>query len=168
MKEKWKTIEGFGDKYRISSKGRVYNLKTQRERRPVLKRDGYLALVLHLDGKRYHRVIHRLVAEAFIPNLQCLPVVNHKNGIKTDNNVDKLEWCSIQQNSIHSCPNGLSHITRNKKVEVINEKTKERKCFISGREAARFYHTSGVSIGEWIKGIKPKRKDLQDLSFKYV
>ena len=98
-KEIWKPIEGF-DGYEISSHGRVRSFKNKTPR--ILKTSscrGYRVLILRKDGKSYGCKIHRLVAEAFIPNPDNLPCVNHKDENKANNNVSNLEWCSIAYNN---------------------------------------------------------------------
>ena len=102
ISEEWKPIAGFPN-YAVSSKGRVMNLETGR----VLKNgiDGYGYAFVGLcngDGKPKNCKIHRLVATAFIENPDNLPQVNHRNEIKTDNDVSNLEWCTASQNQRHS------------------------------------------------------------------
>lgn len=68
---------------------------------------GYLHVTLYKDGKAFTRNVHRLVAETFIPNPLNLSEVNHKNGNKTDNRVENLEWCSHSENIRHALTTGL-------------------------------------------------------------
>lgn len=91
---------------------------------------GYVRYGLYREGKLYRGVIaHRLVAEAFIPNPNGLKFVNHINGIKTDNAVDNLEWCSTKHNILHSrrvlgkcvCENhGRSKISNSEAAEIFS------------------------------------------------
>lgn len=97
MEEIWKTIEEYPN-YEVSSLGRVKNVKTGRILKPLKQRGGYL----RVDLCRKHKVIHRLVAEAFLPNPHNLPVINHKNEIKTDNRVNNLEFCTSKYNAYYS------------------------------------------------------------------
>lgn len=76
-----------------------------RERREISpkKRGAYLAVVLYdADGNKQNHSIHRLVAQAFLPNEQHLPQVNHKDENKYNNSKDNLEWCTAQYNQVHS------------------------------------------------------------------
>lgn len=97
--EDWKDIQGF-DGYQVSNEGRVKSLKFGKER--ILKswkvENGYLIVRLYKDGKRVWKLVHRLVAEAFIPNPQNLPEVNHKDENKSSNIVENLEWCDRSYN----------------------------------------------------------------------
>lgn len=113
--EVWKKIQGF-ENYEISSLGRIkVNLKFRKYRdyqskilNPSLDKDGYLRTALTKEGKKYMKQIHRLVALNFITNTNKKPCVNHKNGIKTDNRIENLEWCTVKENNIHAIKIGLS------------------------------------------------------------
>lgn len=99
MKEIYKDIKGYEGKYQVSNLGNVKSLhynNTNREK--VMKpsvRKGYLSVDL---GYRNPRLVHRLVAEAFLENPNNLPCVNHKDENKRNNCVDNLEWCSNKYN----------------------------------------------------------------------
>lgn len=79
--------------------------------KPYLNKDGYLALNLPHKGSKFKIKIHRAVAKAFIRNRKGLPMVNHKDGNKQNNNVDNLEWSTYSDNSKHAYANGLSKHT---------------------------------------------------------
>ena len=122
--EIWKDVVGYEGKYQVSNMGRVKSLRmwssVQRRyvsRERVLKQHkslhGYLQIGLKTEGSRKLGLVHRLVAEAFIPNAENRREVNHINGIKTDNRVENLEWNTSHQNKVHAYANGLmKHSTR--------------------------------------------------------
>lgn len=109
VKEIWKPI--LENKYMVSNLGRIRSLYKILEDnvhikiiKPKLKRNGYYQV--QLGGGNYFTV-HRLVAMAFIPNPENKTTVNHKNGIKTDNRVENLEWNTMLENNIHAYVSGL-------------------------------------------------------------
>lgn len=97
-REKWKPIKGF-DGYFISSYGRIWSNKQKaRFMEPHNTGRGYLMIGLYIKNKAYHKLVHRLVAEAFIENPLKLPQVNHKDENKQNNHVNNLEWCTQKYN----------------------------------------------------------------------
>lgn len=110
MKEVWKDIKGFEGIYQVSNLGKVRSLtrkvwnytKPGRILKPHFKNNGYLQISLS-DGENVskHIYIHRLVAQAFIPNPNNLPQINHKDFNKQNNVVNNLEWVTTSENQLH-------------------------------------------------------------------
>ena len=93
-----KPIEGFWN-YEVSTWGRVFNRKTGKAITPEVHDKGYLRVDLFdADGVRHHKKVHRLVAEAFIPNVFNKPQVNHIDGNNQNNSVTNLEWVTNEEN----------------------------------------------------------------------
>lgn len=118
-KEVWRPVKGFPD-YKVSNSGNVSSNTRIVEGRSGSKyirqgkamsltknTSGYLVVKLCRNGKPLQAKVHRLVAEAFIENPLLLPLINHRNGIKIDNKVDNLEWCTPKDNIIHAYQTGL-------------------------------------------------------------
>lgn len=116
--ETWKDVKGYEGYYQVSSCGRVKSTervyKTKRAFRTVPERirklakvHGYLYCELWKDGRHERFAVHRMVAEAFLENPGGLPVVNHKDGNKENNNVSNIEWCTYSENSYHAFRTGL-------------------------------------------------------------
>ena len=105
--EEWRAVKGYEGIYQISSLGRIRNFYG-RILKPETARNGYKRITLW-DRKKYQ--IHRLVAIAFIPNPENKETVNHKNGVKTDNRVENLEWNTWSENSKHAYAIGLKKVS---------------------------------------------------------
>lgn len=109
MVEVWKDIAGYEGLYQVSNLGRVKSLPKMcgvrqdngRILKPFSSKDGYLVATLSFNNKMKHFQVHRLVAEAFIPNPEQLPCINHKDLCVTNNCVDNLEWCSWVYNNTY-------------------------------------------------------------------
>src|SRR5699024_6926086 len=96
-------------------------VKTLENRILFTKDDGYVSCPLTSNGKNYYKYVHRLVAEAFVPNPNNKGQVNHKNGIKNDNSVENLEWVTPAENIRHAIDTGLLKYKKKEK-EIKNSK----------------------------------------------
>ena len=99
--EIWKKIEGFEYIiYEVSTFGRVRNKDTGNISDAKPDKDGYYYLGLRYEkGKNIHKRVNRLVGEAFIPNPENLPVVHHKDTVRSNNHISNLQWCTIEDNN---------------------------------------------------------------------
>lgn len=91
------------DDYQVSSYGNIRNIQTGKYLKPALKRTGYFSVRIN----KKDQLVHRLVAQAFIPNPNNLPQVNHIDGCKTNNHVSNLEWCTREGNMQHAVKSQL-------------------------------------------------------------
>ena len=118
--EYWKDVVGYEGLYQVSNLGRVKSLERtiqrttnkQKIKERILSQGlsttGYKKVVLYKNKNRKNKKVHRLVAEAFIPNTENKRTVNHKNGIKTDNKFSNLEWATYSENMKHAYSNNLN------------------------------------------------------------
>lgn len=104
--EVWKDAVGFNGCYLVSNLGRVRStFRSKKILKPKIDKDGYHEYGLRRNGKTIYKRGHRLVAEAFIPNPEKHPVVNHLDGVKANNIVYNLEWTTDAKNTIHAYAN---------------------------------------------------------------
>lgn len=136
MEEIWKDIEGFEGSYQVSNLGRVKSFHRGKWNNisPCESTKGYLQVFLHKNGKRKRFFVHRLVAQAFIPNPDNLPQINHKDEDKANNMVDNLEWCTAEYN--------LNYGTRNKRASEKMRNGEKSKVVYQ-------YTLKGEFIKEW-------------------
>ena len=97
-----KDIRGYENEYAITEDGKVWSYKVNRFLATGTDRDGYERVRLRKCGKEKSCTVHRLVSEAYLPNPDNLPEVNHIDENKLNNNINNLEWCTRQQNCKHS------------------------------------------------------------------
>lgn len=183
---KW--IEGYEGLYFVDTLGNIVSVPRIEGRyihnkynvmKTKTKNNGYVEVTLMRDGKMKTVLLHRVIAKAFIPNPDNLPWVNHKNGIKSDNRIENLEWCTVSQNTKHAFDNNLgnSKINALKALEkynalnsynriVLSKDGKEYE-FKSTTEAGKFLNTTNNEItrairkqqrckGYYVFGEKPK------------
>lgn len=136
MQEIWKDIKDYEGLYQVSNNGKVKSIKRDIILKSSSNHKGYLYVILCKNNKSKVGRIHRLVAETFIPNPENKPQVNHINGIKADNNVNNLEWCTNTENLKHAFAIGLktnvgNNNPRTRKINQYNLQGDFIKCWNS-------------------------------------
>ena len=138
MEEIYKDIKDLEGKYQVSNFGNILSLNYRNTGRAELmspgKRGGYLRVNLCKNGKPKNFLVHRLVAETFLPNPNNLPCVNHKDQTRTNNRVDNLEWCTYEYN--------INYGTRNERVAKANTNGKRSKKVLQ-------FTLDGEFVREW-------------------
>lgn len=149
--EIWKPIVDYEEYYEVSNLGRVKRIKAGMGARAskILKQylgsDGYMRIGLTVNNKEKYFFVHRLVATAFIPNLENKPQVNHIDGNKLNNSVSNLEWVTAQENIDHAWRTGLlSEKSRKKMSMYANNMTLEHKKKLSEASKGRIWINNGI------------------------
>ncbi len=133
MEEIWKPIPNYEGSYEVSNKGRIRSLNKGIILKPYVQNNGYYVIRLHKNGVCVGKTVHRIVASTFIDNPLSLPEVNHKDGIKTNNDVQNLEWCTREQNVAHALTLG-TYGKRRWTEEQRREVAERQSRLLSGRK----------------------------------
>ena len=163
MKETWTklvypNVPDSLNRFEISNYGRLKNTKTQYIYKPNVLNTGYSSVRTTVGKDKIHILIHKAVAYTFLDNPHNLPEVNHKDGNKTNNHVNNLEWCTSHDNQQHKYDiglfdtnkikgenNGASKLTWND-VEYIRENYIPRSRQFGSRAMARKFNVKHVTI----------------------
>lgn len=167
--EIWKDVLGFENKYQISNTGKLKNKITNRILKNTNKNNDYLRYILYNKTTKKTVYIHRLVAQAFIPNPHGFLEVNHIDGNKQNNCVENLEWCNRNYNIQHALKNGLNsmdtlnNINKNRffnKYGRLYQYDKNKKLVAIYNSPKEAHEITGVCIRNILQCInhEPRRK----------
>ena len=162
--EVWRDVISYDGRYQVSNFGRVKSFFDDKPH--ILKAnkvtEGYLRLRLYKSGASQNCFIHRLVAQAFIPNPEDKPQVNHIDGDKTNNRVENLEWMTSGENISHAFKLGLSKVpkgSKNHSAKLTPDQVREvrsiyvKSSYTFGVSAlARKFHVSEETVRDIVKG----------------
>lgn len=148
--EKWKIINEF-PKYEVSTYGRVRNIKTKKTLYVKRHTGGYLQVAVQKHNQKKYLYIHRLVADAFLPNPQNLPYVNHMDEDKTNNHVENLEWCTPEYNANYGSCRQRVALSHGRRVRQYTKDGLFIKEWNSYREAERALNIGRGEISRYVK-----------------
>ena len=165
--EIWKDIEGYEGKYQVSNCGNVRSLMYHNTKgikrisllKPATDNRGYFRCALSKNNILKTYKVHRLVAQAFIPNPNNYPQINHLDGNKKNNNAENLEWCTNSVNQIHAYSHNLNQGVRGKGTIVgVTYPNGDYVEYSSLKKAAQALGVHPVTIRIKIFGIRPSIK----------
>lgn len=163
LDEQFKQIEGY-ENYLVSNYGRVLNLDTGRVLKPR-NTSGYQQVSLWKENNQKHEYIHRLVAQAFIPNIENKPQVNHIDENKHNNHVSNLEWATVKENVNHGTRTERQAKALFKPVLVLDIDYNEVGFFDSIKQACEVLNVNEGNASSVAKG---KLSHTKNLIFAYV
>lgn len=167
-----KSIKGYEGLYEITTDGFIFSVDRYTKDGKHLKRkeikggkfsNGYEFVCLRKNGKNHNCLKHRLIAQAFIPNPNNLPCVNHKDGNKQNNSIENLEWCTQSYNLNHAVEIGLVESQCKIRRKVILKKDDLRIVFDSMKDCAKFLGFKKGWLQRYVRkyGLKFTYKDYE-------
>lgn len=171
MVEQWKKIPNF-ESYEVSNLGRVrstYKNGKNKILKPSTLQKGYLRVFMSNGVDRCRFLVHRLVAEAFVPNTGHLPYINHKDENKANNRSDNLEWCTNEYNQKYGTRGVRSGMNRRKPIIVTDKKSGDEILFESMKEVAEYFKVPYSSIIYFCKTKRDIRSPFRErYEFRYA
>lgn len=176
-KEEWKDIKGYEGIYLVSDKGNIKRKGINKNRKFNISRCGYAMVTLYKNGIVKNILVHRIVAQAFLPNFNNLPQVNHIDGNKLNNNIENLEWCTAKDNILHTYKelNRIGKSPMKGKFGSKNPKAKKVKQFDLNGNLIKIWEsqiearkTLKIANGDISKCCNGKRKTAGGFIWKYI
>ena len=152
-----KIIHLFGRDYIIYDGGNLFDIEKGCFKKGHIKSTGYIEYTFSYEGVTYYKHAHRLVAEAFIPNPENKPCIDHINTIKTDNRIANLRWCTQQENILNPITYKRVNEAKEKPIAGYDENGNEICRFKSVEDAVRngySRHAGSVANGHRIRSNK--------------
>lgn len=167
-------IKDYEGLYEVSNEGKVFSLVSNKELKPNIV-NGYCQVGLHKNGVQINKLVHRLVAEAFLENPNNLPQINHKDENRLNNCVNNLEWCDSKYNNNYgNHGQNLSQVLKGRKVEwrerPVSQYSKDGKYIATYKSLIDAERNTGVkykSIQQVAAGY-PNRKSAGGFVWRYA
>lgn len=152
----WKDVNGYEGLYLVSRDGQIKGIKSGKILKQCVAKSGYKIVGLCSHGVRKNVQVHRIIALAFLQNSQNKPEVNHKDGCKTNNAIENLEWATRQENSQHAFENGLMNLS-NIKLTPNDVKKIRKRYFLDKKTYNQIAEEFNLSLSH-VEGVVLKHR----------
>lgn len=163
-KLEWRIVKEY-NRYEVNQNGEIRHINRRHILKPQKNKNGYVYVTFNIQGQRKHFAVHRIVANAFVPNPLNLKEVNHKDYNKENNCANNLEWISSSANKIHAYKKEQNHYSRSKKVEQYSLEGILIKTFNSITQAAQEMNCCKSAISNCCLG---RTSSSQGFRWKFV
>lgn len=159
----WKDVVGFEELYEVSCQGKIRNKNNGRLLNGWTIKKGYIQVALRKNKKSYFMLVHRIVAEAFIPNPDRKEFVDHINTITSDNRVENLRWCNYTENNNNPTTRRKNSIAKTGKNNPLYGKTHKKETILKMRNSAKNISVvqiskSGTTLNVWNSMCEAERE----------